>query len=224
MRSSAASGSAPDQRHAADVAAAHPRRPDAPARGAWQPSCSFASASITIRRELHDTERTAGSFAKTIEGIDWLAREGFALALAGRTCWGESEQAARDGYAALIAERGWPIDAYDPAAARPVPRDGFARRRAGDHRKLLGHPAQGPERRDVRLEPHGGEAERRRRAGRAALHAAALRSGLRDGRDAGGSRACRWRHVRAWRGQALPSALRQVLRARRRQLFGSSPA
>jgi len=67
-------------------------------------------------RELHDTERTSGSFAKTIEGIDWLAREGFALALAGRTCWGETEGAARDGYAALIAARGWRIDAYDPAA------------------------------------------------------------------------------------------------------------
>jgi hypothetical protein len=66
--------------------------------------------------KLHDTERTVGSFNKTLEGIDWLAREGFALALAGRTCWGESEGAARDGYAALIAERGWQIDAYDPAA------------------------------------------------------------------------------------------------------------
>ena len=27
-------------------------------------------------QELHDTERSEGSFAKTIEGIDWLAREG----------------------------------------------------------------------------------------------------------------------------------------------------
>jgi MoaA/NifB/PqqE/SkfB family radical SAM enzyme len=45
--------------------------------------------------ELHDTERGEGSFAKTVEGIDWLVREGFALALAGRTCWGESEDAAR---------------------------------------------------------------------------------------------------------------------------------
>jgi len=66
-------------------------------------------------RELHDTERTAGSFNKTLEGVDWLASEGFALALAGRTCWGESEDEARRGYAALIAERGWPVDAYDPA-------------------------------------------------------------------------------------------------------------
>ncbi len=64
-------------------------------------------------RELHDTERGEGSFAKTLEGIDWLAREGFALALAGRTCWGESEEDARAGYAMLVAERGWPVDAHD---------------------------------------------------------------------------------------------------------------
>ena len=64
-------------------------------------------------RELHDTERTAGSFAKTVEGIDWLARQGFTLALAGRTCWGENEADARAGYAGLIAARAWPVDAYD---------------------------------------------------------------------------------------------------------------
>jgi hypothetical protein len=64
---------------------------------------------------LHEEERGAGTFDKTIEGIDWLAREGFRLALAGRTCWGESETDARKGYAALIAERGWPVDAYDRA-------------------------------------------------------------------------------------------------------------
>ena len=62
---------------------------------------------------LHDTERNKGSYTKTLEGIDWLARGGFKLALAGRTCWGENEENARAGYAALIAERGWPIDAYD---------------------------------------------------------------------------------------------------------------
>jgi Radical SAM superfamily len=64
---------------------------------------------------LHDTERGAGSFAKTIEGIDWLAHKGFALALAGRTMWGESDEDARAGYASLSAARGWPVDAYDHA-------------------------------------------------------------------------------------------------------------
>jgi radical SAM family protein/4Fe-4S single cluster protein len=67
-------------------------------------------------QKLHDTERGEGAYAKTIEGIDWLANEGFKLALAGRTCWGESEACARDGYAALIAKGRWPVDAYDPAA------------------------------------------------------------------------------------------------------------
>jgi uncharacterized Fe-S cluster-containing radical SAM superfamily protein len=64
-------------------------------------------------RALHEEERGPGTFDKTVEGIDWLAREGFTLALAGRTCWGESEEDERAGYAALIAERFWPIDAYD---------------------------------------------------------------------------------------------------------------
>ncbi|MGH6832106.1 MAG: radical SAM protein [Methyloceanibacter sp.] len=66
-------------------------------------------------KELHDTERGAGSFVKTVEGIDWLARGGFSLALAGRSCWCESEPDARAGYGALIAVRTWPLDAYDPA-------------------------------------------------------------------------------------------------------------
>jgi Radical SAM superfamily/4Fe-4S single cluster domain len=67
-------------------------------------------------RTLHDEERGPGSFDKTLEGIDWLARESFSLALAGRTCWGESEEQARAGYARLIAERRWPVDAEDAAS------------------------------------------------------------------------------------------------------------
>jgi len=67
-------------------------------------------------KALHEEERGTDSFDKTVEGIDWLAGEGFTLALAGRTCWGESEADARTGYAALIAQRGWRVDAYDGAA------------------------------------------------------------------------------------------------------------
>jgi uncharacterized Fe-S cluster-containing radical SAM superfamily protein len=65
-------------------------------------------------KALHEEERGPDTFGKTLEGIDWLAREGFSLALAGRTCWEESEGSARTGYAALIAGRGWPVDARDP--------------------------------------------------------------------------------------------------------------
>jgi uncharacterized Fe-S cluster-containing radical SAM superfamily protein len=67
-------------------------------------------------KTLHEEERGPDTFEKTVEGIDWLAREGFSLALAGRTCWGESEADARAGYAALIESRGWPVDARDPSS------------------------------------------------------------------------------------------------------------
>jgi radical SAM family protein/4Fe-4S single cluster protein len=67
-------------------------------------------------KALHEEERGADTFDKTVEGIDWLAAGGFTLALAGRTCWGESDDDTRAGYAALCAARGWPIDAHDRAA------------------------------------------------------------------------------------------------------------
>lgn len=62
----------------------------------------------------HDEERGTGSFQKTAESVDWLAESGFRLAVAGRTCWGESREAALVGYAALFAERGWPININRP--------------------------------------------------------------------------------------------------------------
>jgi hypothetical protein len=65
--------------------------------------------------ERHETERGEGSWAITLGGIDWLAQSGFRLALCGRTCWGEDEAASRAGYAALIAERNWPLDSEDRA-------------------------------------------------------------------------------------------------------------
>jgi len=67
-------------------------------------------------KALHEEERGPGTFDKTLEGIDWLAAHGVSLALAGRTCWGESEDDARAGYAALIAARRWPVDAGDAAS------------------------------------------------------------------------------------------------------------
>jgi hypothetical protein len=66
-------------------------------------------------KALHETERGPRTFEMTLLGIDWLAQAGFMLSLAGRTCWEESEAGARAGYAKLIAERGWPIEAYDSA-------------------------------------------------------------------------------------------------------------
>jgi len=65
---------------------------------------------------LHDRERGPGSFMKTLEGLAWLAQEGFAVAVAGRTCWEEEQAVLRAGYARLFADRALPLDAADPHA------------------------------------------------------------------------------------------------------------
>jgi hypothetical protein len=66
-------------------------------------------------KALHETERGPGSWEPSIAGTDWLAENGFNLAICGRTRWQEDESAARAGYAALFSERGWPVDAQNPA-------------------------------------------------------------------------------------------------------------
>jgi hypothetical protein len=58
---------------------------------------------------LHDAERGAGSFAIALDGIRWLAANGFALAIAGRHLDSEPEADARAGYAALFAGLGLPL-------------------------------------------------------------------------------------------------------------------
>ncbi|MDA3856693.1 MAG: radical SAM protein [Roseovarius sp.] len=65
---------------------------------------------------LHDEERGKGAFARTLEGMHWLRDHGFAMTVAGRTVWGESEAQSREGYRRLYAEHGFDIDAADPAA------------------------------------------------------------------------------------------------------------
>ena len=66
-------------------------------------------------RTLHECERGAGSWDPVIDGLDWLAGNGFAMAVAGRTCWGEATVTARENYRALFEARNWPLDAADPA-------------------------------------------------------------------------------------------------------------
>ena len=65
---------------------------------------------------LHEAERGANSWAKAIDGCRWLSNHGFRLAIAGRHLAGESDAAARAGYAGLFAEQGLRVDAFDPAA------------------------------------------------------------------------------------------------------------
>jgi uncharacterized Fe-S cluster-containing radical SAM superfamily protein len=71
---------------------------------------------------LHDAERQPGSFAQALEGLAWLAREGFRLHVAGRAGFGEEGEAAmRAGFARLFAAHGIPVDATDPVALMLFP-------------------------------------------------------------------------------------------------------
>ncbi len=65
---------------------------------------------------LHDDERGAGGFEKTLAGMRWLRDAGLRMTVAGRTVWGETEAEARRGYAALFARENFDIDADDPGA------------------------------------------------------------------------------------------------------------
>ena len=64
--------------------------------------------------EVHEAERGPRSWAPTIDGLTWLARNGFAIDVAGRRFSGEPEQDLRAGFARLFAELDVPIDAADP--------------------------------------------------------------------------------------------------------------
>jgi len=64
-------------------------------------------------RELHELERGPNSFEPTLEGIAWLAREKFAVTVAGRLFSGEPEGIVRAGYARLFADHGLALDAFD---------------------------------------------------------------------------------------------------------------
>ena len=66
--------------------------------------------------ERHEEERGDTSWERTLQGIRWLAENGFGLAIAGRTRWGESEESLRAGFARLFEAQGLPVDANDPAA------------------------------------------------------------------------------------------------------------
>ncbi|WP_299961977.1 radical SAM protein [uncultured Roseobacter sp.] len=65
--------------------------------------------------DLHDAERGAGAFDKTLLGMQWLRDAGIRMAVAGRSIMAHSEAESRAGYATFFAEHGFPIDAQDPA-------------------------------------------------------------------------------------------------------------
>lgn len=83
---------------------------------------SRLGARLTVRVSLdhftperHEEIRGPRTFEPTLEGLLWLARNGFRVSVAGRMAWGEPEAEERRGYARLFAARGIPVDAADPA-------------------------------------------------------------------------------------------------------------
>jgi sulfatase maturation enzyme AslB (radical SAM superfamily) len=65
--------------------------------------------------ERHEEERGPGTFAPTLEGLVWLARNGFKVAVAGRTMWGEDIATAHAGFAELFQRHSIQIDLQNSA-------------------------------------------------------------------------------------------------------------
>ena len=63
---------------------------------------------------VHERERGARSWAPAIEGLRWLAANGFRINVASRQLSGESPAELRAGFARLFAELGLRVDANDP--------------------------------------------------------------------------------------------------------------
>jgi Radical SAM superfamily len=70
---------------------------------------------------VHQEERGRRSWQPTIDGLLWLADNGFSPHVASRRLSGESEAAIRAGFARLFAELGLAIDAADPLALTVFP-------------------------------------------------------------------------------------------------------
>lgn len=66
------------------------------------------------RAAIHDAERGAGAFAKALEGLRFLSREGFQIEIAGRHQLAEPDAVARAGYRALFEREAIAVDCDDP--------------------------------------------------------------------------------------------------------------
>lgn len=65
-------------------------------------------------RARHEAVRGKRTWTPAIEGISWLAANGFDLSLAGRKLWDETEDALRAGYGRLLGTMDIALDAGDP--------------------------------------------------------------------------------------------------------------
>lgn len=65
------------------------------------------------RVDIHDRERGTGSYAKTMQGLQWLISAGVSVELAGRRLSDETEHQLRHGFARILREHGIAIDAHN---------------------------------------------------------------------------------------------------------------
>lgn len=72
-------------------------------------------------KPLHDRERGKGSFEKMVAGMIWLRDNGFKMAVAGRTVWGEDDAASRSGYGQFFKDLQLEIDPLNPAQTMLFP-------------------------------------------------------------------------------------------------------
>ncbi|MBV8888695.1 MAG: radical SAM protein [Alphaproteobacteria bacterium] len=72
-------------------------------------------------RAVHEAERGRRSWQPSLEGLRWLAQNGFCYSVASRRLSGESESALRAGFARLFSKLGLALDADDPAALTIFP-------------------------------------------------------------------------------------------------------
>ncbi len=63
---------------------------------------------------IHQQERGQRTWKPALDGLVWLARNGFRLDVAGRHFNGEPEPSLRNGFAALFTLMNIPVDAHDP--------------------------------------------------------------------------------------------------------------
>src|SRR5262249_12125886 len=70
---------------------------------------------------VHEAERGRRSWKPTIDGLDWLNKNGFTVAIASRQLSGEPEPVLREGFSRLFGEIGLALDPHDPEALTIFP-------------------------------------------------------------------------------------------------------
>lgn len=66
-------------------------------------------------KTMHEELRGPNSWQPTLDGLSWLYANGFDIAIAGRTIWGEDEEETRAGYGELLLSLGITLDVENPA-------------------------------------------------------------------------------------------------------------